>query len=72
MFKASKGDLIFEPLDLLVRFIVRLVGKGVEAAIVNDSVTHWSFAGWLIFFIFVAACLVALVIAIRSKNKRRP
>lgn len=71
MLKASKSDFIFEPIDLLVRFIIRLAAEGIETAI-EKYFTHCSFAVWLIFLIFIVAFLIALALAIHQKSKKHP
>lgn len=71
MFKASKGDFIFDPIYLIFRFIINLAGKGIETAI-EKYFTHWSFPGWLIFLLFIVACVIALTVAICSKFKKYP
>lgn len=68
MIEISKGDIVFEPAELLFRFLARVTGRILGNSMPTDSTSQWGWIDW-IGLIAVLAALVYLVRRFRNRGE---
>jgi hypothetical protein len=60
MIGISKGDIVFEPLELLIEALMRAGGKALLRTFPTEPIDQWGWPQWL--WLFVILILLALIL----------
>jgi len=66
---ASKGDILIEPIELLIELLIRFFGKALSRTDPADPLEQWGWLQWLWVGVFLA--LASLIIWAMVRHARR-
>lgn len=70
MIGAAKGDIVFESLELLAEFLLRLFGKALHRTFPSGSMENWGWAQWLwVAFLLAVASWTIWFVLMRARHK---
>lgn len=71
MLEVSKGDIVFEPLELVFDFIAKAFVRIFARLELNGPVSEWGSYEWIIVFIMTVIFVIAVWLTVRRLRRNR-